>query len=138
LDEGLRIGDAVLLAGGLREDAAAAAVNLAEPVSDGMQVNIPTNEEVKAGGGLAVEGVCGKGSSVGAGAAAGRAPQGKVNLNTADAATLQTLDGVGPSTAAKIIDYRSANGPFKTIEDLKKVSGIGDKKFAAIASKIVV
>ena len=68
----------------------------------------------------------------------GTSADGKVNINTADLATLQTLSGVGPSTAQKIIDYRTANGKFKTIEDIKKVSGIGEKTFAKFKDKICV
>ena len=64
--------------------------------------------------------------------------RGKVNINTASAAQLDTLPGVGASTAEKIVADREANGPFKTVEDLKRVSGIGDKKFAALADAICV
>ncbi|MDR3052763.1 MAG: helix-hairpin-helix domain-containing protein, partial [Coriobacteriales bacterium] len=73
------------------------------------------------------------GSSSGSGGA-----QGKVNINTADAATLETLPGVGPATAQKIVQYRTANGAFKSIEDLKNVSGIGEKKYAQLADSISV
>ena len=62
----------------------------------------------------------------------------KININTADLATLQTLNGVGPSTAQKIIDYRNANGKFKSIDDLKKISGIGEKTFAKFKDQICV
>ena len=61
-----------------------------------------------------------------------------LNINTADAATLDTLPGIGASTAAKIVADREANGPFKTIEDLKRVSGIGDKKFSQLEGCITV
>ena len=60
---------------------------------------------------------------------------GKVNINTADITALQALSGVGPSTAQKIVDYRNANGKFKSIEDIKKVSGIGDKTFEKYLNK---
>ena len=63
---------------------------------------------------------------------------GKVNINTADVATLDTLPGIGASTAAKIVADREANGPFKTVEDLKRVSGIGDKKFSQLEGCITV
>jgi competence protein ComEA len=62
----------------------------------------------------------------------------KVNINTASASELVSLDGVGESTAAKIIAYRQSNGSFASIEDIKKVSGIGDKKFEAIKDRITV
>lgn len=75
------------------------------------------------------------------GAASGANPSsamGKVNINTASAAELTSLDGVGDATAAKIIAYRQANGSFSSIEEIKKVSGIGDKKFEALKDRITV
>jgi comEA protein len=62
----------------------------------------------------------------------------KVNINTADAETLSSLEGVGPVLAGRIIDYRSKSGNFKTIADLKNVNGIGEKVFSAIAPMITV
>lgn len=62
----------------------------------------------------------------------------KVNINTADAATLATLPGVGPAIAARIIEYRTENGPFRQIEDIKNVRGIGDARFEAIRNLITV
>lgn len=61
-----------------------------------------------------------------------------VNLNTATSAELETLTGIGVSTAKKIIDYREKNGKFKSIEEIKNVSGIGDAKYAAIKDDITV
>ena len=61
-----------------------------------------------------------------------------VNINTASAAELQTLSGIGPSMAQSIIDERTQNGPFTSIEDLMRVSGIGEKKFAKIKDCICV
>ncbi|MFR9170171.1 MAG: ComEA family DNA-binding protein, partial [Gordonibacter urolithinfaciens] len=82
-------------------------------------------------------GVGGVSAGAGASAPTGGA-SGKVNINTASATQLDTLPGVGASTAEKIVADREANGPFKTVEDLKRVSGIGDKKFAALADAICV
>jgi competence protein ComEA len=65
-------------------------------------------------------------------------PAALVNLNTATAAELDALQGVGPATAQKIIDYRTTNGPFKTIAELKNVPGIGDAKFTALKPYITV
>jgi competence protein ComEA len=63
---------------------------------------------------------------------------GKVNINTANETELTTLPGIGPATAQKIIDYRTTSGPFKSIEEIKNVSGIGDKKFEQLKDKIKV
>ena len=62
----------------------------------------------------------------------------RININTADSAQLQELDGIGPATAQKIIDYRKENGRFSSIEDIKNVSGIGDKSFEKIKDRIKV
>lgn len=62
----------------------------------------------------------------------------KVNINKATASELETINGIGPSLAEKIIAYRKENGRFATVEDLKNVSGIGEKKFDAIKDKVVV
>lgn len=61
---------------------------------------------------------------------------GKVNINTADLQTLMTLDGIGETYAQRIIDYRNANGPFESIEDIQNVSGIGEKRFESIKDSI--
>ena len=61
-----------------------------------------------------------------------------VNINTADAERLATLKGIGPALAQRIIEYREQNGGFKSIDEIKKVRGIGDKKFAAFKDKITI
>lgn len=129
LAEGARVLDAVEAAGGFAEGAARDSLNLARAVSDGEQVVVPSEADI------AVQEAASAGA--GASAAAGGAG-GKVNINTASAAQLDALPGVGASTAEKIVADREANGPFKTVEDLKRVSGIGDKKFAALADAICV
>lgn len=126
LEEGARVADAVELAGGFLEGAAENALNLARVLNDGEQVVVPTAEE-QAAQQAAVE-------SAGGTASLG----GKVNINTASAEQLDTLPGVGESTAQKIIADREANGPFSSPEDLKRVSGIGDKKYAELADLITV
>ena len=63
---------------------------------------------------------------------------GKININTATSEELQTLDGIGPVTAEKILSYRSSNGAFKSIEELKNVDGIGDKTFENLKEHITV
>ena len=127
-----RVGDAVLAAGGLTADAAVAVVNLAEQASDGMHIHIPRIDEVEKD--EPATGTVLPGSSA---SSTAEAP-GLVNINTADSATLQTLTGIGPATAQKIIDYRTAHGPFGSKEEIKQVSGIGEKKYAAIEARITV
>jgi len=118
LRDGDRAVDAVAAAGGFTEAADAAGLNLARFVSDGEQIIVPAIGEAPAAG-------------------AGAAP-GKVNLNTADAALLDTLPGVGPATAAKIIAWREQNGRFESIEDLLDVGGIGESKFASLRDLVTV
>ncbi len=133
-----RVADAIELAGGFSADGAADAVNLARPVVDGERIIVPTQEEYAAAGtGWDAAAQEAAGAS---GAAAGdaEAAPALVNINTATAEELQTLSGVGPSTAEKIVADRDANGPFETCEDLQRVSGIGEKKYAAIADFICV
>jgi competence protein ComEA len=119
LPGGARAKDAVDAAGGLLGDADQAAVNLARVVSDGEQIAVPRLGAA----------VVGAGGGAGAGAASAGA---KVDLNTATAEQLDTLPGVGPATAAKIIADRAANGPFRTVDDLMRVPGIGPAKFDAL------
>ena len=124
LATGSRVADAVDAAGGLSGNAAQAGVNLAREVADGEQVVVPTQDEF-AGGAAAVPVAPTAPSAGGSGASAATGP---VNINTADAAALDTLPGVGPSTAEKIVADRQANGPFASPDDLGRVSGIGPKK----------
>ena len=123
LDEGLRVCDAVEAAGGLTEDADASTVNLARVLSDGEHIALPTKAEVETA----------LGSAGGAAVASSL-----VNINTADASALETLSGVGSATAQAIISDREQNGPFSTIEDLMRVDGIGEKKFAKLKDSICV
>lgn len=123
LIEGARVADAIAQAGGLLPDAVAQAINLARPVADGEQILVPDEDAVEAGAIPAAATAAG-----GPGAPAGAAGTGKIDINTADAASLDTLPGVGPSTATKIIAEREANGPFATVDDLGRVSGIGPKR----------
>lgn len=128
VEDGARVADAVALAGGFDEEADADAVNLARVLADGEQVVIPSVEQAQAASGGGSQGTT----------TATSAASGKVNINTADASALQTLDGIGEATARKIVQDREANGPFNTIEDLKRVSGIGDKKFEGLRDSICV
>jgi competence protein ComEA len=119
LPGGARARDAVEAAGGLLGDADQAAVNLARVVDDGEQIAVPR------------QGAAGADAGAGAGTA-GASPAAKVDLNTATAEQLDALPGVGPATAAKIVADRAANGPFRTVDDLMRVSGIGPAKFDAL------
>lgn len=120
---GSRVIDAVNLLGGPTKTANLQGVNMAAPLTDGQQIHVPSKEESE-------------GSGVATGA--GRVTGGKININTADTVALDTLPGVGPSTAQKIIDYRKNSGPFSSLEDLKNVPGIGESKYQHLKDKITL
>ena len=132
IPEGSRVQDAVDAAGGFVEDAAPDAVNLARVLQDGEQVVIPTQEQVRGGVVPTTGGAQATGAAEGAGIAA------MVNINTAGADELDTLPGVGPATAQAIIEERESGGPFASIEDIQRVSGIGEKKFEKLKDSICV
>ena len=138
-----RVRDAVNAAGGLSGNAAQASVNLARPLTDGEQISFPTQDEY-AKAGADAQNLSGAGISV---ASPGGAPAENpgaptagvvVNINTADAGALDALPGVGPSTAAKIVADREANGPFASADDLGRVSGIGPKKLEQLKAFVRV
>lgn len=129
LPESSRVNDAVVAAGGLADDAQTDSVNLARNLTDGEQVLIPSEAEVEAAG---------QQTTPSQAPATAQPGLGKVNINTATAEALDALPGIGASTAAKIVADREANGPFKTTDDLKRVTGIGDKKYAQLADLITV
>jgi competence protein ComEA len=106
LKYGSRVIDAVFAAGGFAAHADQASLNLARPVNDGEQLNVQLLGEDT-------------GMSKGAGL------ENTVNINQADTATLDGLPGIGPTLAQRIIDYRQANGGFRSFDDLGKVAGIG-------------
>ena len=133
LDAGSRVEDAIRAAGGLTGEADLSSINRAALLNDGEKVYVPKKGEVAFASGDGGEG--GTGSGAGAGAAN---PGGKININTADIAQLQTITGVGPVTAQKIIDYRTENGRFSSIEDLKNISGIGEKTFEKMKDDVTV
>jgi competence protein ComEA len=114
--------DAITAAGGAAADADLDHINLAARLSDQMQVYVPRKGEAPPPN---------TGSTPGA-------PGALININTATLEQLDTLPGIGPSIAQAIIDYRTANGPFKTIEDINSVKGIGDVLFAKIRAKITI
>jgi competence protein ComEA len=139
LSEGARVFEAVELAGGLLEDAAPDAVNQAQKVSDGELIRIPTKaewEEICEAGGDAS--VMGDAISIPGEDSKAESSDGLIDLNTADAALLMTLPGIGESKAESIVRYRETNGPFTRVEDVKNVSGIKDGLFQKIKDKIRV
>ncbi len=123
LSEGSRVNDVVELAGGFLENAEPSSVNLARVISDGEQISIPTVEQIEE-------------SRASQSSASTAAVSGLVNINTADITALQTLSGIGEATAQAIVDDREKNGPFASLEDLMRVDGIGEKKFAKIRDSI--
>lgn len=129
LAEGSRVEDAVDAAGGFAESAASDAVNLARVLQDGEQVVIPTEDEVERGTAL-------QGSADSSSVAIDT--QAIVNINTAGLEELDTLPGVGEATAQAIIDERESAGPFESVEDIQRVSGIGEKKFEKLKDLICV
>ena len=140
-----RLRDAIEAAGGLVEGADTGSLNLAEKVSDGQKVHVPTVEEAQAAAAAPASGASGAGGGQGAGAAVGSgsgggpsSASGLVNINSATASELQTLSGVGESTANAIVRDREQNGPFSSVDDLMRVSGIGEKKLAKIRGSICV
>lgn len=137
LPEGSRIIDAINKAGGKTEEADLSKINLAYIVEDGTQIYIPRINE-----NLNEVSLISDGAGVGVIVTDSNVEENevntKVNINTASKEKLETLPGVGETTAQKIIDYREANGKFKTIEDIKNVSGIGDAKYESLKDKITV
>ncbi len=113
--------DALLAAGGAAEDADLDRINLALAVVEGQHIYVPRTGEVD----LPVQPLAQRSSS-------GL----KVNINTADATALESLPGIGPALAQRILDYRQAQGPFARIEDIQEVSGIGPATFAKIQDLI--
>lgn len=129
---GSRVIDALSMAGGMLTTADSDVVNQAAVVRDGQQVYVPTR------GAAVPQGLvpAGQASPVGRGTPAPAAPSGPINLNLASREELDTLPGIGPALADRIIEYRQKVGPFQRPEDLKKVSGIGDKVFENLKDRI--
>ena len=121
-----RVFDAIEASGGLTADADLSSVNRAAKLADGEKVHIPCVGEAPAA------------PAEGGGAASGTSAAALVNINTASADELDELPGVGPSTAQAIIDEREQGGPFTSVEDIMRVSGIGEKKFEKLKDAICI
>lgn len=132
LRPGARVIDAVRAAGGGAPGADLGSINLARPLADGERVYVPRRGETPGPEASGVGGVVS-----GGGSSSGSASE-KLNLNTATAAQFEALPGIGPVLAQRIVDYRTQHGPFRSVRDLLKVEGIGEKKFAAIKDHVTV
>jgi len=122
--DGDRVIDAIEAAGGARRGAALDALNLAAPLADGTQILVPRRQ-----------------ASASAGSApsvSGDATSSKVNVNSASAVELEALPGIGEVIAQEILDYRAANGPFGSVDDLLDVSGIGEVTLENIRDLVTV
>jgi len=131
LEEGQRVKDAIEIAGGPLPEADLLRLNLAQKMQDEDKLYVPKIGEI-------TEQEDQVSATYGATVGVVTKNDGKININTADETELTKLPGIGPATAQKIIDYRKTKGAFKTIEEIKNVSGIGDKKFEQIKDKIKV
>ncbi|MCC6445587.1 MAG: ComEA family DNA-binding protein [Armatimonadetes bacterium] len=147
LSPGSRVSDALKAAGGATSRADLDRINLAARLDDGEQVVIPDRDSAPLMVAKGEESAPSKGKSSkeakksksGSGKKKIASPEeGQVNINTAGSEELQRLPGIGPAIAGRILDYRKANGPFRRIEDLQEVKGIGPKKFAKMKDLIKV
>jgi len=124
LPDGARVFEAIAAAGGALPEADVHALNLAEPLFDGRKITVPHAGELKTGGQVTP---------------APAAPQvGRINLNTATAAELEKLPGIGPARAEAIRRDREKNGQFRRVEDLSRISGIGPKTVETLREHVTV
>ena len=121
LKEGDRVNDLIKASGGITDQANLDSINLARKVTDGEKIYIPKEGEEVQEEKISVNNM-----------------SGKIDINTANITELQMLDGIGSATAKKIVEYREKNGRFSSIEDIKKVGGIGESKYNSIKEKICV
>jgi competence protein ComEA len=110
---GMRLFEVIALAGGFTAKADRESINLARTVTDGEQIIVSGSGDRPVSDGL-------------------------IHLNTAEPADFDKLPGIGPTLSARIVDWRKANGGFKTVDDLRRVGGIGDKLFAGIKSLVTL
>ncbi len=134
LEEGARIQDAIEGAGGIKSEANLKNINLAYEIADGEKIYIPNLAEESSEENIEKTSLTSNNSN----ANASNSSSGKVNINKATAIELTSVPGIGDSTAKNIIAYREENGKFKTIEDIKNVSGIGNNKYESMKDHICV
>jgi competence protein ComEA len=120
-----RVKDVVLAAGGLTEDAAIDEINLAERLADAQHIHIRRQGETAASAASSEDNTQ-------------ASKDGPLNLNTASAADLDGLPGIGQSIAERIVEYRTTNGPFQSVEDLQKVKGVGPALFAKLEPLVAI
>src|SRR3954451_5591963 len=125
LADGSRIADAVARAGGATRKAELAQVNLAAPLADGEQVVVPAH------------GAAAAAAPAAAGGGDAAAPSAPIQLSTATVEQLDSLPGVGPATAQKILDYRTKHGAFSSVDELDAVPGIGPKRLEQLRDLVV-
>jgi competence protein ComEA len=130
---GARVLDAVAAAGGMRLDADPARMNLAAKLADGQRVAVPVIGEP-----LPIAAADTSGGAAGAAAGGAAGPSLPIDLNLASEAELDALPGVGPATAAAIVAHRSAHGPFRSVDALGEVRGIGPAKLETLRSLVTV
>ena len=138
LKEGSRIEDAIESAGGLTENADITKVNLAYVVEDGTKIKIPSASEEDIGDEDIIDSKSGDNIIIEENAVPSNNSTQTININKATEKEFETLPGIGPSLASKIIEYRNQNGKFGSIEDIKNVNGIGDNKYEKIKDLITV
>lgn len=135
LPPGSRVEDALQAAGGTTEDADLAAINLARPLADGEQIHVPVPGEEAPSVAAPGDPGAGGGADGDPGEGTGGGP---IDLNTASAAQLEELPGVGPSIAQRILEHREKNGPFASVDALLEVSGIGPATLEKIRDRASV
>ncbi|HEX8052816.1 MAG TPA: helix-hairpin-helix domain-containing protein [Thermoleophilaceae bacterium] len=129
LPRGARVNDAVQLAGGLTRRAEQTGVNLVARVSDGQQVIVPRR-------GAAAPGATGATPGSAGSAGGGAAPGAKVSLAAATPEQLDGIDGIGPTLAKRIVEYREQHGGFHSVDELRQVDGIGEKRFESLREAV--
>ena len=128
LAAGARGSAALRRAGGAAPRADLSAVNLAAPLSDGQQLVVPERGTAAAG--------AGEGASAGTPGAGAGTPEGPISLSQATPEELDTLDGIGETLAERIVEYREAHGGFRSLEELREVEGIGEKRFESLREAV--